>query len=285
MRTSLNKAYMRFRQRPLLWIIGASIIAAYFFCGFFNDKIAFFSSAGDIKTRTFDIAQNSTSSCPNQIFWWSFENDVIRLNYDNLAIKKKDIRIFANQQDGSIKEMAKENPCEILNNSNGSFIATTKMLSVDVNNDGQPEKLVASAKADTIFTRGFTVVNTYFNDKRFPFEVVLKGNDKLVLYFEQNPLINKDVTLFYNNQSYTLKTDATGAISFANMNTLRNTVNVLYEHNKIFYLTSYTVEGHRMFSQEHIGAIKDFAVVLLLVGMIILIICIVRRYRRRIKNA
>ncbi|MBP2652437.1 MAG: hypothetical protein H6Q73_6 [Firmicutes bacterium] len=287
MRTSLNKAYMRFRQRPLLWIISVLIIVAYFFCGFFNDKISLFP-VGGIKTRTFDIAPNSTSSCPNQIFGWSFDNDVIRLNYDHLAINKKNIEIFYKKKDGSITELAKGYSPGIPEDSNGSFIATTKVLTVDVNNDGHPEKLVVSAKADTIFTRKLAAivagVNTHFNDKRIPLEVVLKGNDKLVVYFEQNPLINEEVAVFYDNYSSTLKTDATGAISFDNMNTLRNTVNIMYQHDKTFYLTSYTVEGHRMLSKEHISAIEDLAIILLVSGVIIIIICIFRRYRRRIKN-
>lgn len=274
------KTKLNIKMKPWQWTIAILVIIIYFISGFFTSKISFFAQTVGLKDKTISLSKNTTSKCENQLMWWEFNDNGLNLNYNNFIIKKDSISLYGKQTDNNVGNLSLSDSTKIGTGFNGSFIASLNNILIDMDGDGKDDEVNISAKADTIYTRGFVPVNTFIKDSRFPLEVVLVGNYDLKVYFNNELLKNAEVTVTSEKDGINQKfiTDSeTGMIHIENMNVLRNNINVLYTNSNKYYLMSYVVEGHRLLSAEHFSALKNLGILILVSGIVIVLIMILRK--------
>lgn len=268
-------AKQKFKIKPKLLIPGLLVVLIYFFSGFLNNKISFFAPTASLETRQIILNKNTTAKSEDQLMWWEFKDNILSLNYNNLLISEDNIQAFGKKEDNSVGQINLDTSVEIGKGFNGSFISMLKPINIDINGDGISDEVNVDAKADTIYTRGFETVNTYFEDTQIPLEVVLDGNYDLKVYFKNQLLKNAGVTITSEdgvNQKF-VTDSVTGTIHISDMNLLRKGINILYSDSGKYYLLNYIVEGHRLLSVEHLEALKNLAIIASVsVGAICLII-------------
>lgn len=281
--TMLAKSQIKIKIKPKLLISGLIIVLIYFASGFFTSRISFFATTSTLETKEISLSKNTTAKCANQLMWWKFKDNGLNLNYDSLIINSKNLQVYGKKTDTSVAQINLSDSSKIGTGFTGSFMTLPSSVSLDINGDGIEEAVNISAKADTIDTRGFAKVNTYIQDSRFPFEVVIDGNYDLKVYFKNELLKNAELEVTSEDGlNQKLVTDSeTGTIHISNMNELRNNINILYSEGNQYYLLSYAVEGHRLLSAEHFKALMNLGTIILISSIIIICIISIKKLKTR----
>lgn len=274
------------KMKPKLFIFALAIVLIYFISGFFASQISFFAPKNGLEKKEVSLNKDTTVESENQLMWWEFKDNNLTLNYNNFIINENNIHAFGKKTDNSISPINLNTTSPIGTKFNGSFIASLEPLKIDMNGDSIKDEVHIATKADTIYTRGFTKVNTYFEDPKFPFEVVLVGDYDLKVYFKNELLKNAEIEVtFEDGSKKKFVTDSqTGMIHISNMNELRNNINILYSDDGKYYLLSYIVEGHRLLSAEHIRALTNLGIIILISSIIIIFIITIKKLKNKTFN-
>jgi hypothetical protein len=271
------------KMKPRLFIFALAIVLIYFISGFFASQISFFAPKNGLEKKEVSLNEDTTVESENQLMWWGFKDNNLTLNYNNFIINEIYLHVFGKKTDNSISQVNLSNTSPIGADFNGSFMASLEPIRIDMNGDNIKDEVNVAAKVDTIYTRGFTKVNTYFENTRFPFEVVLVGDYDLKVYFKNDLLKNAEIEVtFEDGSKKKFVTDPqTGMIHISNMNELRNNINILYSDNGNYYLLSYIVEGHRLLSAEHIRALTNLGIIVLISSIIIIFIITIKKLKNK----
>lgn len=275
--TKVIKSKLVMKMKPKQWLISLIIVLFYFGSGFFAAKVNFFEYNKTLAGTKIEIENNTTTKCENQIIWWQFEDEGLKLNYNSQLVNQDKLVILGKKNDEQVIPVSET----LSTDFNGSFMAVAKLIMIDMNGDGNNDEVYISAKGDTIATRGFTAVNTFFNDQMIPFEVVIEGDNDLKIYFDQKLLKGGvvKVTAVDGLERKFRTNSETGIIHLDNMNTLRKNVNITYINNNKYYIASYVVEGHRLFSKEHLQGLKNLSILLAISALLIIGIMNINRFK------
>ena len=261
------------KKRYLAIAIG--IIIINFILIILDDKLAFYKFDSSVGSMGFVLNKSAKSDIEGQMLWFAYNDTDIELNM-NMLIDESEVGIYALTSDGyetvSATEMATKDKYI------GSFVAYAPSTSIDINNDGTNDFVYMYAKTDTINTQGHAGGDMKFSNEKIPFEIVFKGNDTIVLYYNAVPLANTQVIVnSCKQQGSIVTTDENGVLDDVSLKEIKAGINVSYKTSDgKYYLMSYQPEIDSLFDNRHESAMKPIVVVVLISICIILVTMIIR---------
>lgn len=238
----------------------AVVIAAAFFIAFFSEKIVFHYT--DISAEAYDMqmivdGEKLPKDLPLDI---SYDGNTIYLVTDGTAALE-DLSIYASTRFGAAK-LNEENMARMDETYLGSFVVVYPKQSYDIDGDGKDENVMYSVKTDLREVQSKTGTTPLFRDSKIVMEVGMDSFEKLFLYFQTKPLMEREVTVHLaDGTSYTTVTDELGYIESPSLNQIRDGITIEYAPNGLnTYLFRYVPETYHVFS----SAIVPFLILLVL---------------------
>lgn len=246
-----------------------------------NDKFVFYNFHESTADKTIVLNNSSLNKMDNQLLWFEYNDNKMSLN-KNVLMSSEGMKVYTVNNKEEIEAMDVSNKEKRLNeNYTGTFLALLPEQRVDLDGDGNKEKVLLSAKTDTILTQGFNYCRTVFESKDIPLEVALSDKNNITIYANGRVLKNKTVNIkSARGLDENYKTDSNGMILNLKIKDLRQGITVSYKAgNNQTYICSYIVESNKLFTPLYFEAQKPMLYCCLLSAVGIAVICIVRKYK------
>jgi hypothetical protein len=238
------------------------LLLVIFLLVYFNQAWKFHASSNSIDRMDIRVENGLLSQAPYHLFWFGQKDKTIKLHYNSflgdqplllLALTKKEKIVTIPQSSRLDYRLGQD--------YSGTVAAVIPPVQVDLNGDGNNEKIQFSAKLDTLFAQGFRPPRTSFEDPRIPFEVCYKGSQVILILLHNQPLANQTVRLvsrrgFGLGMDRAVTTDAAGMLRFDDIRHLRTGICIMYQApDQTHYIASYRLEGHTLFSKYYLEAL------------------------------
>jgi hypothetical protein len=242
------------------------LVSAIFLLVYYDQAWTFHIANNSIDQMDIRVEKDLLAPKPYHLFWFGQKDQTLQLHYHAL-LGDQPFRLLALTKKEEIVEIPpgqSQFTYSLGKDYSGTVAAALPPLSLDLGR-GRAEKIQLSAKVDTLFAQGFHPPRTTFGDPRMPFEVCFKGQNTILLLFNNQPLANQAVRLtsrrgFGLAVNRTVTTDAAGMLSVHDVRHLRTGINIIYQaRDRIRYIASYRLEGRTMFSKYHQEALAPMA--------------------------
>lgn len=192
------------------------------------------------------------------------------------SVQEKSLTVYALSQTGEISvTKGKENP--IRQDSLGHFIAALPMAELDVDGDGEKEKVYDYARAD-FGANAFNPAPQRFLAEEIPFELVFAERKYIMVYYRKEILKDADVLVTsYDGEQKKYRTDEHGWIQGLPNRDIREGFTASYSPDgKTVYRMYYALEDYPYFSEHFWKAHLPLAVIFALAGIGIMAVCLIR---------
>jgi hypothetical protein len=263
-------------------LVKALLLLTIFLLVYYDQAWTFHVANNSIDQMDIRMEKDLLTPMPYHLFWFGQKDQTLRLHYHAL-LGEQPLRLLALTKKEEIIEIPTRQSrftYSLGKDYSGTVAAALPPLSLDLGR-GRTEKIQLSAKVDTLFAQGLNPPRTTFEDPRIPFEVCFKGQNTILLLFNNQPLANQAVRLtsrrgFGLAVNRIVTTDATGMLRLHDIRHLRTGINLIYQaRDHILYIASYRLEGRTMFTKYHQEAlapmIKTFEWALLLAVLLIVV--------------
>lgn len=217
----------------------------------------------------------------NQLLWFEHDNNKMSLN-KSILMTSEGITLYTVNSKEEVETITVSNQEKKLSeNYTGTFLALLPEQSIDLDEDGNKEKVLLTAKTDTVLTQGFNECRTVFGDEEIPLEVALSNKTDITVYVNGSILKNQNVNIkSARGLDKTYKTDSNGMILNLKIKDLREGITVSYKvGDNTTYICSYIVESSKLFTPLYFEAQKPMLYCCILSAIGIAVICMVRKYR------
>ncbi len=209
--------------------------------------------------------------------WFSY-GDVGKAVYYgiNEEIQEESLTVYALTQTGEVSVTnGNENP--IKQDSLGHFIAALPMAELDIDGDGEIEKVYDFARAD-LGLNAFNPAPQRFLTKEIPFELVFAERKYIMVYYENEILKDAEVLVTsYNGEQKRYRTDGHGWIQGLPNRDIREGFTAVYSPDgKLVYRMQYALEDYPYFSVHFWKAHLPLVVIFALAGIGIAAIYLIR---------
>lgn len=246
-----------------------------------NDKFIFYNFYESTADKTIVLNNSSLNKIDNQLLWFEHDNNDMSLN-KNVLVSSQGIKMYTVNNKEEVETMTISNKKEKLSEDyTGTFLALLPEQRVDLDGDGNKEKVLLTAKTDTVLTQGFNECRTVFESEEIPLEIALSNKTDITIYENGNILKNQNVNIkSARGLEKTYKTDSNGMILNLKINDLRKGITVSYKAgDNTTYICSYIVESSKLFTPLYFEAQKPMLYCCILSAIGIAVICMVRKYR------
>lgn len=246
-----------------------------------NDNFIFYNFYESTADKTIVLNNSSLNKIDNQLLWFEHDDNNMSLNKNVLLLSEK-IKMYTVNTKEEVETMTVSNKSKQLREDyTGTFLALLPEQRVDLDGDGKREKVLLTAKTDTILTQGFNECRTVFESEEIPLEVALSNKTDITIYVNGTLLKNQNVDIkSARGLDKTYKTNSDGMILNLKIKDLRQGITVSYKAgNNQTYVCSYIVESSKLFTPLYFEAQKPMLYCCILSAIGIAIICTVRKYR------
>ena len=218
----------------------------------------------------------------NTSIWFSYGNAGKAVYYGiNGKIQEDSLTVYALTQTGEVS-VTKGNENPIRQDSLGHFIAVLPMTELDIDGDGEAEKVYDYARAD-LGPNAFNPAPQRFLIKEIPFELVFAERKYIMVYYGNEIL--KDAEVFvtsYNGEQKRYQTDEHGWIRGLSNRDIREGFTASYSPDgKLVYRMHYALEDYPYFSVHFWKAHLPLVVIFALAGIGIAAVYLIRNRMER----
>ncbi|MGD8401090.1 MAG: hypothetical protein PVH64_09175 [Bacillota bacterium] len=263
-------------------IVKVLLVLAIFLLVRFDQAWTFYPATDFIDQMDIQVENDLLSQAPYHLFWFGQKDRTLKLHY-NVLLGNQPFSLYALTKQEAIVMVPPQQSrtaYRLDKDYSGTFAAVIPPIQVDLNNDGKSEKLQLSAKVDTLFAQPHIPIRTVFGESWIPFEVCFKGNQAILLLFNNKPLCYQTVRLV-SRRGYgcgsdrTVTTDGAGMLQVADVRDLRTGISISYQDgDQTHYIASYRLEANSIFTKRYQRALLPLVKVLLwavgLIGLIII---------------
>lgn len=233
--------------RRLLYCV--IVAAAAVFMAFFSQKVIFYYVDLSAQAYEMQMVTDAEALSDHVLMDLSYDGTTMQWITDG-SVNPEEISVYASTRFGAAK-LTEENMTSMDETFLGSFVAIYPKQSYDIDGDGQNENVLYSVKTDLREVQSNSGTTPLFRDSKIVMEVGMDSCERLFLYFQSKPLMEREVKVYLaDGTSYTTVTDALGYIESPSLNQIREGVTVEYAPNGMnTYLCHYMPETYHVFSQ------------------------------------
>jgi ferredoxin len=261
---------MKYKKLLKYAVLPILVIAAI---AFYANKIPFYQFDFSLDHVRMDQQKSTNSTVNGQMLWFTYDEGKIHLNL-NPMLNLSAVDVYSLTQKGVIPVGNTGSPTL---SGTGTLFAVASLCRFDVNGDGLTDTVHVAAKTDSIPTQDqmSLPVNTKLSNEKLPFEVVLAKQSILMLFFKNQPMVNRKVTVNTASlKNQVMTTDAAGVLPQLDLRDIRKGFSLLYQdEGGGYYNLSYQVEDNTLFTGRYLAAMQPvFKVFFISVAAIFLII-------------
>lgn len=214
--------------------------------------------------------------------WFSYGNGGKAVYYGiNEEIQEESLTVYALSQAGEIS-VTKGNENPIRQDSLGHFIAALPMAAMDIDGDGEAEKVYDYTRAD-FGLNAFNPAPQRFLSKEIPFELVFAERKYIMVYYGNEILKDAEVLVTsYDGGQKRYHTDEHGWIQGLPNRDIREGFTAAYSPDGLsVYRMHYALEDYPYFSVHFWKAHLPLLVIFVLTCIGIVAVCLIRNRMER----
>ena len=253
-------------------LLGIFIVIAACVMAYYAQAVVFYNMPTDSTAYTMEFA--AAQSLPDKAAVdIRYDGDVIRLLTD-ADVDPSTVSVYAATRFGAAK-LTEENMANMDETFLGTFAAVCPKRSFDADGDGQNENVFYTVKTDLRAGQSKSGETVLFREKNIPMEMGMDSFEKLFVYYQSKPLLEREVTVYLaDGRVVPCTTDARGYLNMDfDLKQIRAGVTVEYAPNGMnTYITRYVPETNKVISTALLPAL-----VLLILTIATIALCILLR--------
>ena len=253
-------------------LLGICIVIVACVMAYYSQAVVFYNMPTDSTAYTMEFT--TADSLPEKAAVdIDYAGDVIQLITDG-SVDPSTVSVYAATRFGAAK-LTEENMANMDETFLGTFAAVCPKRSFDVDGDGQDENVYYTVKTDLRAGQSKSGETVLFREKNIPIEMGMDSFEKLFVYYQSKPLLEREVTVYLaDGRVIPCTTDERGYLNMAfDLKQIRAGVTVEYAPNGMnTYITRYVPETNQVISTALLPAL-----VLLVLAFSAIALCILLR--------
>lgn len=264
------------KERKIGTAVVCAVCAFLIVSAFFAKSFVLYDFHMDVSDYRYARTEEKPLSADTDV-WFSYGGKGKAFFYGlGNSVQEESLTVYALSQTGEISvTKGKENP--IRQDSLGHFIAALPMAELDVDGDGEEEKVYDYARAD-FGANAFNPAPQRFLAEEIPFELVFAERKYIMVYYENEILKDAYVLVTsYDGGQKKYRTDEHGWLQGLPNRDIREGFTASYSPDgKTVYRMYYALEDYPYFSKHFWKAHLPLAVIFALAGVGIIAVCLIR---------